>query len=145
MYKKERPIILSIIAILEILAGILVLFLSGLFIIISLGLLGEDVASTWGGAVAGAFGAVFGILAAGFLFVGFVIFIIGYGLWKLNKAAWFVNVFLYGLSSITIVLSYESYLLAVQAGDFSTLLTPVITIGLFIYFLTIKDRFNQKY
>lgn len=142
MYKKERPIILSIIAILEMLAGIAVLVLSGLFIILSLGLLGEDVASTWESAFAGAFGAVFGILAAGFLFVGFVLFLIGYGLWKLNYAAWFVNVFLYGLSSITIVLSYNDYLSALQAGDFSTLLSPVITIGLFIYFFTIKDRFN---
>ena len=142
MYKKERPIILSFVAIIEMLAGFLVLLMGGLFIIITLGLLGEDVASTWEIAFVGAFGAVFVILAAGFLFVGFVVFIIGYGLWKLNKAAWFVNVFLYGLSSITIVLSYESYLLAVQAGDFSTLLSPVITIGLFIYFLTIKDKFN---
>jgi len=145
MYKKERPIILSIIAILEMLFGALVLLMGGLFIIISLGLLGENVASTWEIAIVGAFGAVFVILAGGFLFVGFVLFIIGYGLWKLNKAAWFVNVFLYGLSSINILLSYEIYLSAVPTGDFSTLLTPVITIGLFIYFLAIKDRFNPNY
>ncbi len=142
MYKKERPVILSIVAILELLAGALVLLLGGLFIILSLGLLGEDVSSTWASVFVGAFGAVFAILAVGFLFVGFLIFILGYGLWKLNKGAWFINLFFSGLSSIFIVLDYNTYLLEIQAGNFSNLLTPMIAIGLFIYFLTIKDRFN---
>ena len=142
MYKKERPIVISIVAILQMLAGALVLLFGGLFIILSLGLLGEEVSSTWESAFVGAFGAVFIILAGAFLFVGFLIFILGYGLWKLNVAAWFVNVILYGLSSISIVLNYELYLLEIQAGNFSNLLTPIITIGLFVYFLTVKDRFN---
>jgi len=146
MYKKERPVILSIVAILEMLTGVLILLLGGILVILSFGLLGEDFASNWESAFAGAFGAVFGILAVGFLFVGFLIFILGYGLWKLNFAAWFISVILYGLSSISIVsdivLDYEVYLSVIQAGDFSILFTPMITIGLFIYFVIIKDRFK---
>ncbi|MCK4849374.1 MAG: hypothetical protein KAT16_10125 [Candidatus Heimdallarchaeota archaeon] len=142
MYKKERPVILSIVAILEMLTGVLVLLMGGFFVIISFGLLGEDFSSAWESTFAAAFGAVFIVLAGAILFVGFLIFILGYGLWKLNLAAWFVSTILYGLSSISIVLSYETYLLQIQAGNFSNLLTPMITIGLFIYFLTIKDRFS---
>ncbi|MHA1236725.1 MAG: hypothetical protein ACTSQ9_03570 [Candidatus Hodarchaeales archaeon] len=142
MYRKERPIIISIVAILQMLAGALVLLLGGLFIILTFGLLGEDISSTWESAFAGAFGAVFIILAGVLFFIGFLLFILGYGLWKLNLAAWFVSVILYGLSSLSIVLNYELYLLEIQAGNFSNLLTPIITIGLFVYFLTVKDRFN---
>jgi hypothetical protein len=143
MYRKERPIIISIVSILQMLAGALVILLGGLFIILTFGLLGEDISSTWESAFAGAFGAVFIILAGAFLFVGFLIFILGYGLWKLNLAAWFVSVILYGLSSISIVFSFETlYMPEIQAGNFSIMLTPIITIGLFVYFLTVKDRFN---
>jgi hypothetical protein len=149
VYKKERPIILSIIAILEMLAGALVLLMGGLFLILSMGVLGEDFASAWETTFANTFGPIFSILAVGILFVGFLIFILGYGLWKLNYGAWIISVFLYGLSTISMLLRYDrnyqlgihAYLLAIQTGNFSVLLSPVITIGLFIYLITIKDRF----
>ncbi|MHA1513853.1 MAG: hypothetical protein ACTSRJ_07340, partial [Candidatus Hodarchaeales archaeon] len=59
------------------------------------------------------------------------------------SAAWFISVILYGLSSLSIVFSFETlYMPEIQAGNFSNLLTPIIIIGLFVYFLTVKDRFN---
>jgi hypothetical protein len=142
MYKKERPIVISIIAILEMLGGALVILLGGLFLVLSLGILGEDFASVWEDTFAATFGAIFGVLAVGILFVGFLMFILGYGLWKLNLAAWFVSVILYGLSSISTVMSYQTILDSVQSNGLSELLYPMIPVGLFIYFLVVKDKFN---
>ena len=142
LYKKERPVILSIVAILEMITGASVILMGGLFLIISLGLLGEDFSSVLESTFAASFSAVFGLLAVGIFFVGFLIFILGYGLWNLNVAAWFVSTILYGLSSISIALSYETLLIYIQTGNYSNLVTPVITVGLFIYFLTIKDKFH---
>ncbi|MHA1946561.1 MAG: hypothetical protein ACXAC6_02200 [Candidatus Hodarchaeales archaeon] len=142
MYKKERPILLSVIAILEMLAGIVVLVLGAMFIIFSMGVLGEDFASVWEETFATTFGAVFGILAVGILFVGFLIFMLGYGLWKLNLAAWFVNIILYGLSSLSIVMSFSTILTDMQTGGLSVLIQPAIIIVLFIYFLAIRDKFS---
>ena len=142
MYKKERPVILSIVAILEMISGVSVILMGGFFLVISFGLLGEDFTSVWESTFASSFGVVFGFLAFGILFAGFLIFILGYGLWKLNLAAWLVSVILYGLSSISIILSYEVLLLYIQTGYYTGLIMPSITVGLFIYFLTIKDKFN---
>ena len=142
MYKKQRPIVITVVAILEMLVGALVLLLGGLFLIASLGLLGEDFTSVWEETIASTLGAVFGILAAGVLFVGFLVFIVGYGLWKLSSAAWWVSTIVYGLLSISISLNYNIYLSHIQASNFSDLLIPIITIGLFIYFLTVKDKFS---
>ncbi len=124
------------------LAGIIILVLGAIFIVFSMGVLGEDFASVWEETFATTFGVVFGILAVGILFVGFLIFILGYGLWRLNIAAWFVNIILYGLSSLSIVMSFTVYLTEIQTGGLTVLIQPAITIGLFIYFLTIRDKFN---
>ena len=142
MFEKERPLLLSIIAILNMLAGIIVLVLGAIFIVFSMGVLGEDFATAWEETFAVTFGAVFGILAAGIIIVGFLIFLLGYGLWKLNLAAWFVSFVLYGLSSLSIVMSFNSYLQQMQTGGLSVLLQPVIIICLFFYFVSIRNKFT---
>ena len=142
MYKKERPIILTLVALLDMLVGIVVLVMGAIFIIFSMGVLGEEFATAWEETFAVTFGAVFGFLAAGILFAGFLIFILGYGLWKLNLAAWFVSIILYGLSSLTILLNGTVYLTEMQTGGLDVLIQPAITMGLFIYFLAIRDRFS---
>ena len=142
MTAKKRPLLLTLIVILQMLTGLLIMFTGGLFVVISFGLLGDNFDTLWEETFADTFGLVFGILAGAIIFVGFLIFILGYGLWKLNYAAWIVSTILYGLSVITILLSYESYLTILRAGLYSDLWIPLITIGLFIYFLTIRDRFS---
>ncbi|MHA1978111.1 MAG: hypothetical protein ACW98F_04010 [Candidatus Hodarchaeales archaeon] len=142
MITKKRPVLLSLIALLEILAGVLIMLTGGLFVVISFGLLGDNFDTLWEETFADVFGAVFGILAGVVAFVGFLIFLLGYGLWRLNYAAWFVSTFLYGLGFINILLTYEIYLTFIQASLYSNLLTPLITIGIFLYFLTIRDRFS---
>ena len=102
MYKKERPIILSIIAILEMLAGALTILLGAMFLIITMGILGEEFSATWEEFATSIAGAIFTVLAIGILFVGFLMFLLGYGLWKLNVAAWFVSTILYLIRSTAI-------------------------------------------
>ncbi|MHA2109470.1 MAG: hypothetical protein ACW99R_17320, partial [Candidatus Hodarchaeales archaeon] len=70
------------------------------------------------------------------------IFVLGYGLWSLNYAAWFVTIILYGLNFINIMLSYEFYINILQTGNYSYLFIPIVSIGLFFYFLTIRSNFT---
>jgi hypothetical protein len=122
--------------------GMIILLLGGLFAIISFGLLEENFDSLWIDLFVDALGVVLNILAAGFLFVGFLIFILGYGLWELNQVAWFVSTILYGTSSLGILLSFSNILTDMQTGDLTVAIPPAITIGLFIYLLRIRDKFN---
>ncbi|MHA2108427.1 MAG: hypothetical protein ACW99R_12020, partial [Candidatus Hodarchaeales archaeon] len=109
MVTKKRPILLSLIALLEMLTGILVMLTGGFFILLSFGLLGGDFDTLLETTFADVFGVLFGVLSGAILFVGFLIFVLGYGLWSLNYAAWFVTIILYGLNFINIMLSYEFY------------------------------------
>ena len=142
MVSKKRPILLSLIALLEMLTGLLVMLMGGLLVVLSFGLLGEDFNTLWEEAFVDVFGVLFGVLAGAILFVGFLIFILGYGLWNLNYSAWIVTMILYSLNLLFTILNYEFYLAFIQTGSFGALWTPFITIVLFIYFLTIRDRFS---
>ncbi|MHA1994195.1 MAG: hypothetical protein ACW97Z_06615 [Candidatus Hodarchaeales archaeon] len=142
MVTKKRPILLSLIALLEMLTGILVMLTGGFFILLSFGLLGGDFDTLLETTFADVFGVLFGVLSGAILFVGFLIFVLGYGLWSLNYAAWFVTIILYGLNFINIMLSYEFYINILQTGNYSYLLTPIVSIGLFLYFLTIRSNFT---
>ncbi len=142
MAKKNRPILLSLISLLEMLVGILIILTGGFFVILSLGLLGNEFDTLLEETFAGAFGIVLTALAGAFLFTGFLIFLLGHGLWKLNSVAWFISTILYGLAFLNILLNYESYLSIIKAGSYNELMTPIVTVFLLFYFLKIRDRFS---
>ena len=107
-----------------------------------IGLFGEEFATYWESFWAGALGSIVMIVAGVVLLIGFLIFLLGYGLWGLNKVAWIVSVILYGLSTLSLLLDYEVILASIQAGQVSPLISPLLTIGLFIYFLMVRDHFK---
>ena len=140
--KKNRPIIVSIIAIFHMIIGVFFIFAGGVMFLAVIGLFGEEFATYWESFWAGALGSILIIVAGVVLLIGFLIFLLGYGLWGLKLVAWFVSVILYGLATLSLLLDYQTLLAAFQAGQVSSLISPLVTIGLFIYFLTVKDHFN---
>ena len=140
--KRNRPIIVSIIAILQMILGVFLMFAGGVMFLAVIGLFGEEFATYWESFWAGAIGYIVIILAGAVLLIGFLIFILGYGLWGLKLVAWVVCTILYGLATLSALLDYQALLAAFQAGQVSTFISPLVSIGLFIYFLTVRNHFN---
>jgi hypothetical protein len=139
--KKDRPILVSLIAFLWMIVGILIILFGLLSTVAGLGFFGEEVDDYLQGLL-GSLGALVFLVGISIILVGIVIFALGYGLWNLSFLAWFVTVILYGVATLGYILNYEQLLQALQTGAFSFLLTPIITIILFFYFFSIKDRFS---
>ena len=139
MSVKDRPIIVSIYAILQMLAGLLII-LSGLFfLIIGTAIFTDLINDIPELAPLATFLAV--IWAAIFV-IGLIIFLIGYGLWKLNVIAWLITIIVLGLNALSILLAYETVLFLIEQGMYSFLLPAIIQILLFVYFIKISDKFR---
>ncbi|MFX0172694.1 MAG: hypothetical protein ACFE9L_12325 [Candidatus Hodarchaeota archaeon] len=139
--KKDRPFLVSLIALLWMFVGILVILMGLISAVAGLGFFGEEVDDYFQELV-GSLGTLVLIVGVSIILAGLVIFALGYGLWNLNILAWLIMVILFGLATLGYVLNYEQLLQAIQVGLFSYLLTPIITIVLFIYFISVRSKFS---
>ncbi|MFW9833236.1 MAG: hypothetical protein ACFFEK_04520 [Candidatus Thorarchaeota archaeon] len=101
---KERPLGVTIIAVLQMLSAIILLVSGGLSMVAALAL--------------GPFGFLFVFLGAIFLIIGIIGFIIGYGLWTLKGWAWMV----------AFILNLLSVILAIISFDIISLIIPLIIV-----------------
>jgi len=123
----------GIIALIWMFVGILVIIL-GIPLVGGFGIFNEVVPQELEG-----LDTVFGVV---FIIGGLIVFALGFGLWKLNFLAWLITVFLYGISTLGYLLNYQVLLLALQTGSLQLLLPPVVTIILFFYFISVRDKFT---
>ncbi|MFX1579386.1 MAG: hypothetical protein ACFFBJ_07025 [Promethearchaeota archaeon] len=100
----ERPLGVTIIAILQMLSAIVLLVTGSLSMMAALAL--------------GPFGFLFVILGGVFLIIGIIGFIIGYGLWTLKGWAWM----------IAFILNLLSVILAIISFDIISLIIPLIIV-----------------
>ncbi|MFX1285716.1 MAG: hypothetical protein ACFFB5_18895 [Promethearchaeota archaeon] len=136
MGKNERPVGIAIIAILIMISGVLWI-LTGIMILGGVAGLAAEIENILGPGAAG----LFGTLGFIFLFLGFLIFLEGLGLWKLNIIAYIIALISLGLNVLGILLNYK-YLLALIINDLLiALINPILTILIFIYFIKVRDHF----
>ncbi|MFX1515350.1 MAG: hypothetical protein ACFFC6_03515 [Promethearchaeota archaeon] len=136
MSKKDRPLGVSIIAMLIMISGVLwiltgIIFLGGVTGIV------EQVVDILGPQAAG----LADILGFIFLILGVLVFLLGLGLWKLNILAYILILISLGLNVLGLLLSLDYLLALLMNGYISALINPVITILLFIYFIKVRDHF----
>ena len=118
--RPQRPIGVTIIAILSFLAG-LVEILGGLALMALGGI----------GAVAGAgiFGALAAVVGGVLLLLGIVTIIVAIGLWRMRSWAWWVS----------IIVNLASILIAVGSYNWIGVLFPLIIV---LYLVIIRDKFG---
>jgi hypothetical protein len=131
--EKNRPFLVSLIALIGMSISILVILVGIFFILSMISYYGEVNTFIGGGMVIAS---------------GIMIFALGYGLWNLNHAAWFVTVILHGLLIIAFLLNFQVMLLALQSGSWSRLLERllplIVIIMLLFYFIRVRDKFPQR-
>jgi len=137
--RKDRPIIVSIYAALQMLFGLLIL-LSGLFILV----IGTAIFTDFVNNVPelAPLATILAVIWAAFIITGLIVFLIGYGLWKMNVVAWLITIILLGLNTVSILLAYETILFLIEQGAYSFLVPAIIQILLFVYFIKISDKFR---
>ena len=132
MVKKSRGIIVSIYAIFQMLVGLLFI-LSGLFLLVIGGVIIADIVNNT--PELAPLATFITLIWAVILIAGLIVFLIGYGLWKLNFIAWLITTILLGLSTLSYLLNYETLLQG-------SILTPIIQFLLLIYFVKVSDKFR---
>lgn len=137
--KSSRPIIVTLYAALQMFAGLMVM-LAGLFILLIGGSIATQLVIDYP-ELAG-LGAVVALIWASIFILGLIIFLIGYGLWKLNFLAWLITVILLGLTTLSNILGYEILLSYIETGNYNYLFTPIIQFLLLVYFIKISGRFR---
>lgn len=85
---------------------------------------------------------ILAVIWAAFIITGLIVFLIGYGLWKMNIVAWLITIILLGLNTVSILLAYETILFLIEQGAYSFLVPAIIQILLFVYFIKISDKFR---
>lgn len=136
MSKKDRPLGVAIIAILIMISGVLWM-LTGIIFLGGVAGIAEQIIDILGPQAAG----LAGIIGFIFLILGIVVFLLGYGLWKLNIIAYILVLVSLGLNVLGLLLSFDYLLALLLNGYISALLNPLITILLFIYFVKVRDHF----
>ena len=142
MSYKNRPIIVSIIALLDMIGGLSIMLLGGLTFLVFFGVFGAEFTNELESVMGSILGTVLGVVAGVVFIVGLIVFLIGRGLWNLNYLAWLISTALYGLSTLSIIIDYENLLASYQIFGISAIISPLITIGLFIYFIKVRSHFS---
>ncbi|MFX0053042.1 MAG: hypothetical protein ACFE8U_17345 [Candidatus Hermodarchaeota archaeon] len=124
--KKSRPILVSLISLIGMSVSILVIFIGIFFIIFMRNYYGEVNTFIGGGIV---------------IMSGVILFALEYGLWNLDRLAWLITVILHGLFTLGYLFNFQGILLALQTGTWSLLLPPIVIIGLFFYFISVREEF----
>jgi hypothetical protein len=130
MLAQQRPIGVTVIAVISAILGILAMLL-GLLLMLGGALFGGLAVSTGGpgaGIAGGLFAGIFGFFGFVFLIVGIVDIVFAYGAWTLKPWAWMLGIV---IAAVSIVLALLSL-----GGD--SAVTEVVTIALWavvIYYL----------
>jgi hypothetical protein len=127
--EKSRPLLVSLIASIGISVSVPVILIGIIFIFLMRSYYGEINTLIGGGMV-----ITFGIM----------IFALGYGLWNLNQVAWVITVILHGLFTIGYLLNFQAILIALQTGSWPLLLPPIVISILFVYFISVREKFPQN-
>lgn len=136
MSRKDRPIGITIISILIMISGALWI-LAGVMILADVAGFAEQIEDILGSGAA----AVVGALGIIMLFIGFLIFLEGLGLWKLNIIAYIIALISLGLNVLGILLNYKYFLTLIINDLIVALINPIITILIFIYFIKVRNHF----
>lgn len=137
---KNRPLGVSIIAILQIFAALIVMA-AGALLIIGMGEILGNPESASEELFAFAFAPAVVIAGIIVVFIGFLFFLLGKGLWDLNKASWFIEEILYGLSALPLLISFDE----LANGSQQALTTSIVALIIFIYLFLVRDAFNQHH
>ncbi|MFW9856382.1 MAG: hypothetical protein ACFFFG_15120 [Candidatus Thorarchaeota archaeon] len=143
MAKKDRPLLVSIISVLQMLFGALAI-LAGVLYTILIFTVGQAILDNLPPAWEPFFtviGAIIQFVGIVFIIVGLLIFLIGRGLWMMKQWAWAVDLVLYVLNGISYLLDINFLLTAAQVGAWDFLVGPIVTFLLIIYFIMIRDKF----
>lgn len=136
MSRKDRPIGITIISILIMISGALWI-LAGVMILADVAGFAEQIEDILGSGAA----AIVGALGIIMLFIGFLIFLEGLGLWKLNIIAYIIALISLGLNVLGILLNYKYFLTLIINDLIVALINPIITILIFIYFIKVRNHF----
>lgn len=136
MSRKDRPIGITIISILIMISGALWI-LAGVMILADVAGFTEQIEDILGSGAA----AIVGALGIIMLFIGFLIFLEGLGLWKLNIIAYIIALISLGLNVLGILLNYKYFLTLIINDLIVALINPIITILIFIYFIKVRNHF----
>ena len=140
--KKKRPLGVSIIAILQAIPAILIMLVGALMVFIGIGIGAEAFEDALEELAGQVFQGIFIFGGVMIIVLGFLLFLLAKGLWDLNKLAWWIEVILFGLSTISYLVGYETLLNAIEAGYTNPVINAVITIGVFIYLILVRDAFS---
>ncbi|MFW9778315.1 MAG: hypothetical protein ACFFE8_05625 [Candidatus Heimdallarchaeota archaeon] len=143
MAKKDRPLVVSIISVLQMLIGVLAIFVGVLYTILIFTVgqaILDNLPPVWQPFFA-VIGAVIQFVGIVFIIVGLLFFLLGRGLWNMKQWAWAVDLVLYLLNGITYLLDINFLLTAAQVGAWGFLFGPIVTLLLIIYFIMIRDKF----
>lgn len=121
------------------LVGLLIL-LSGLFILVIGTAIFTDIVNNV--PELAPLATILAVIWAAFIVIGLIVFLIGYGLWKMNVVAWLITIIVLGLNTVSILLAYETILFLIEQGAYSFLVPAIIQILLFVYFIKISDKFR---
>jgi hypothetical protein len=130
--EKKRPILVSLIALIEMSVSILVILIGIIFIFLMRSYYHYNTFIGGGMAITS----------------GIMIFALGYGLWNLNRVAWLITVILHGLFILVYLLNFQIILIALQTGSWlrllERLLPLIVIIMLFFYFIRVREKFPQS-
>ncbi|MFX0013262.1 MAG: hypothetical protein ACFFB2_02655 [Promethearchaeota archaeon] len=136
MVHKDRPLGVTILAIIYMVLGVIVIF-TGIMILGGVAGLAAEIESILGPGASGFVGSLGFII----LIAGLLVFLIGIGLWKLNIIAYIVVLISLGMNVLVIILSYADYLTLLLNGAIYALINPIITILIFVYLVKVRDSF----
>ena len=125
--KTQRPLGVTILAVLNILGGILALFLGITYISLSATLAQTGGVIAGGSGIFALFGAFIIVLGLIFLIIAILAIAVGWGFLKGKRWAWTLSLILY---AITIILGVTSLV----AGDVTSIVVIIIG-GLLVYYL----------
>ncbi|MHA1974263.1 MAG: hypothetical protein ACTSW1_14785 [Candidatus Hodarchaeales archaeon] len=140
--QKSRPVGISLLSLLYMIVGVLIVIFGALFAFLGQAVNAQDLEQELGQAFGQMLGGIIGFLGIIFIVFGILIFSLGWGLWKLSYVAWIIAVILHGLSTLSIILNFQMYLDALAAGATSMLLSPIITIVIFVYLIMVREVFK---
>lgn len=137
MAKKSRPIGVTLLAILYGFAGAMIILMGLFVLVVTQGITVSDFVDPADQVVYEFVESMLGILGIVIIVTGLLVFLWGYGLWKLNFFTWIITVLFSGLTTIGITLNILS------TGIINLANTPILTIIIFVYFIMVRDAFRQ--